>query len=46
MTLLSRACVSPYFLFIETMSMSKRLRYSALKNGPTLKLGVGVVQCH
>jgi len=36
MTLLSRACVSPYFYFIQTMV----LRYSASKNGVTLKLGV------
>ena len=41
MTLLSRACVSPYS-FIKTMSVSCTvMRYSASKNGVTLKLGVG-----
>ena len=40
MTLLSRACVSPYFYFIQTMNVVLVLRYSASKNGVTLKLGV------
>jgi len=39
MTLLSRACASRYSLYVVPF-----LRYSASKNGVTLKLGVGVVQ--
>jgi len=46
MTLLSRACVSPYLHFIETMYVVPFLRYSASKKGVTLKLGLGVVQGH
>jgi len=42
MTLLSRACVNPYS-FIETMYVVQFMRYSASKNGVTLKLGVWVV---
>ena len=44
MTLLSRACVSRY-LFIENVCISF-MRYSASKNGVTLKLGLEVVQGH
>jgi len=39
MTLLSRACVSPYWYSVEIVCI---LRYSASKNGVTLKPGVGV----
>ena len=47
MTLLHRACVSLYWYFNDTMSACRTfLRYSASKNGVTLKLGVGVVQDH
>jgi len=46
MTLLSRACVSPYWYIIETMYVEPFMRYSASKNGVTLKLGVEVVQGH
>jgi len=50
MTLLSRACVSPY----RYISISLKLclyvvpfmRYSASKKGVTLKIGLGVVQDH
>jgi len=47
MTLLSRAHVSPYWYFIETMSclyVVPFLRYSASKNGVTLKMGVEIIQ--
>jgi len=44
MTSLSKACVSPYWYFIETMYVVPFMRYSASKNGVTLKLGGGVVQ--
>ena len=37
----SRACVSPYQYSIETMYLVPFLRYSASKNGVTLKPGVG-----
>jgi len=47
MTLMSRARVSPYWYFIETiLYVIPFMRYSASKNGVTLKLGVGVVQGH
>jgi len=39
MTLLSRECVSPYWYFIETMYVIPFMRYSASKNGITLKTG-------
>ena len=35
------ACVNPYWYFIETMYVVPFTRYSALKNGVTLKLRVG-----
>jgi len=41
MTLLSRACVSPYQYSIETTYLVRFLRYSASKNGVTLKPGIG-----
>jgi len=47
MTLLRRACVSPYFN--DTVSVAcvvPFVRYSASKNGVTLKLEVVVVQGH
>jgi len=47
MTLMSRARVSPYWYFIETiLYVIPFMRYSASKNGVTLKLRVGVVQGH
>ena len=39
MTLLSRACVSPYQYSIETVYLVPFLRYSASKKGVTLKPG-------
>ena len=38
MTLLNRACISPNKLYLYVVPF---LIYSALKNGVTLKLGVG-----
>jgi len=47
MTLLSRVCVSPYQYSIETMSVYRTIsEIFSIKNGMTLKLGVGVVQGH
>jgi len=47
MTLLSRECVSPYRYFNDTsLYVVPFLRYSASKNGVTLKLEVGVAQGH
>jgi len=46
-TLLSRACVSPYLYSIETMSVYRTVsEIFSVKNGVTLKPGVGVVQGH
>ena len=36
-----RACVNPYQFFIETTYVEPFMRYSASKNGTTLKLGQG-----
>ena len=42
MTLLSRACVSPYSMALKKcLYLVPFLRYSASKNGMTLKSGVG-----
>ena len=49
MTLLHRACVSPLHMIISMtlcLYVVPFLRYSASKNGVTLKQGVGVVQGH
>ena len=47
MTLLSRACVSPISISLKLcLYVVRFLRYSASKNGVTLKLAVGVVQSH
>ena len=47
MTLLSRACVSPYEVFhCLCLYLVPFLRYSESKNGETLKPVVGVVQGH
>ena len=44
-TLLSRACVSPYWYFNETMSVCRTVsEIFSIKNGVTLKPGVGIVQ--
>ena len=46
-TLLSRSCVSPYQYSIETMSVYRTVsEIFSVKNGVTLKLGVGVVKSH
>jgi len=45
MTLLGRACVSPYWYFIETMSVRRTVyEIFSVKNGATLKLGLEVAQ--
>jgi len=46
MTLMNCTYVSPYYYSIETMYLVPFLRYSASKNGVTLKPGVRVVQGH
>ena len=46
MTLLNRACASPYMSISLKLCMYVVLRYSASKNGVTLKLAVAVVQGH
>ena len=47
MILLSRACVSPYWYFSETMSVSRTVYdIFSVKEWRNLKLGVGVVQDH
>ena len=47
MTLLSRACVSPYKYFIETMSVCRTVYdIFSVKEWRDLKTGVGVVQSH
>jgi len=47
LTMLSRACVSPYYYSIETMSVSRTVsEIFSVINGATLKSGVGVVQGH
>ena len=45
MTLLSRACVSPYYYFIETMSVCRTV-YEIFKEWRDLETGVRVVQDH
>ena len=47
MTLLSRACVSPYSISLKLcLYVVPFLRYTASKNGVILKMGVGVVKGH
>jgi len=46
MTLLSRACVSPYKYFIETMPVCRTVSDILSIKDVTMKLAVGVVQSH
>jgi len=47
MTLLSRACVSPYWYFIETMSVCRTVyEIFSVKEWRDLETGVGVGQGH
>ena len=46
MTLLSRACVSPYWYFVETVYAVPFMRYLASKNSITLNTNLGVVRGH
>jgi len=47
MTLLSRACVTPYWYFIETMSISRTVsEIFSVKEWRDLETGLGVVQGH
>jgi len=47
MTLLRRACASPYKYFNDTMSVCRAVsEILSVKNSVTLKTGLGVVQGH
>ena len=47
MTLLSRACLSPYKYFIETMSVSRTVsEIFSVKEWHDLETGIGIVQGH